>query len=43
MSIVNLIRDIAGGLLKGLDLFLTGRHAYLEKVTTPRFDLHRHH
>ncbi len=41
MPIINIIRDIARGLARGFDLFLTGRHGYLEKVTTPRIETRR--
>lgn len=41
MSILNFMREAAGGLAKGISLFVTGRHSYLEMVTTPRIEIRR--
>lgn len=39
MPITDIIREFGLGLAKGFDLFLTSRHSYLEKVTTPHVDV----
>ena len=42
MNVFVLITELAEGLARGFVLFLTGRHNYVEQISTPRVGGHRH-